>query len=112
MDADFEKADGIDLVVNVILGTIPKNNYVEAHLFNNAGSLGQLSKIREQTYERVQSNISVNLTAPIILTSKFIARFGHVGCKMGIVNVSSLAAYSLFNKVGFSHLKHGECIAP
>lgn len=64
----------------------------ELVLINNAGTLGSIKPIGEDDDEAIQRSFDLNLTAPAILTNKFLKRFRSLEAKKLVVNVSSGAA--------------------
>ncbi|EGF83437.1 hypothetical protein BATDEDRAFT_84986 [Batrachochytrium dendrobatidis JAM81] len=79
--------------------------YTTAVLFNNAGTLGTLSRIRDQTISDMRKSIDVNLMAPLVLSAAFLKQFADCS-KLILVNVSSLAAIQPFDTWGvYSSIK-------
>jgi benzil reductase ((S)-benzoin forming) len=64
----------------------------ELVLINNAGTLGSIKPVGRDDDEAIRKSFDLNLTAPAILSNKFIARFQDLDAKKLIVNVSSGAA--------------------
>ncbi|KAI9002728.1 hypothetical protein BC832DRAFT_585343 [Gaertneriomyces semiglobifer] len=89
----------LDFVSEEILRQVPDavSSYTQAYLFNNAGSLGKLDRIRTQTASDIRAAIDLNVTAPTVLTAAFLRRFASVVEKTVIVNVSSLAGIQPFD---------------
>ncbi|KAJ1563030.1 hypothetical protein HK096_002053, partial [Nowakowskiella sp. JEL0078] len=73
----------------------PLSSYSKAYLFNNAGSLGALKKIKDQKTNNIRTAIDLNVTAPMALTSHFLRAFSSTEF-LSIVNVSSLAAWGIY----------------
>ncbi len=61
----------------------------ELILINNAGILNPIKKIGTYTAEAVSMNVQVNLTAPMVLSNKFVAAYQQLNCKKLILNISS-----------------------
>ncbi len=61
----------------------------ELALINNAGTLGSIKPVGTDEDEAIRRSFDLNLSAPAILTNKFIARFQALQAKKLIVNVSS-----------------------
>ncbi|KAL2913730.1 hypothetical protein HK105_206746 [Polyrhizophydium stewartii] len=78
----------------------PPGAYHSVTLVNNAGSLGRLARIRDQTLEDVRRNLELNVTAPLVLTAAFLKRFASECARTVVVNVSSLAAVQPFDTWG------------
>ncbi|KAJ3089260.1 hypothetical protein HK102_006816 [Quaeritorhiza haematococci] len=84
--------------IEAVLSGVPAGvTYAKAFLFNNAGSLGKLSRVREQSVSDIKAAIDLNVTVPLALTSVFVKKFGSVCKRTTIVNVSSLAAVEPFD---------------
>lgn len=69
----------------------PKTEGKELILINNAGVLGEVSRIENQTSDQAQLVMQVNYIAPVQLIRKFLHEFSSVANKT-IVNISSGAA--------------------
>ncbi|KAJ3296571.1 hypothetical protein HK104_001487 [Borealophlyctis nickersoniae] len=95
-EADFSHQN-LEKVVSDIFTHIHSSNYTKVYLINNAGSLGQLARIRDQRPESIQLEIHVNVTAPMILTAAFLKRFASSAERTVVVNVSSLAGIQPFD---------------
>ena len=89
--ADFSQSD-LDPVASSVLSVIPQQDYDTVYLFNNAGSLGPLKRIRDQDAVDIEREIRINVTAPLVLTSKLLRKFADTVPKTVVVNISSLAA--------------------
>lgn len=61
-------------------------------LINNAGSLGLVKYIGMNDDEILANTIDVNLTAPILLTNKFLKTYSDLKAEKIIINISSGAA--------------------
>ncbi len=61
----------------------------ELVLINNAGTLGSIKPVGKDDDDAIQRSFDLNLTAPAILTNKFIKHFQELNAKKLIVNVSS-----------------------
>ncbi|KAJ3056332.1 hypothetical protein HK097_007310 [Rhizophlyctis rosea] len=94
--ADFSQSD-LDPVASSVLSVIPLQEYSAVYLFNNAGSLGPLKRIRDQDAVDIEREIRINVTAPLVLTSKVLKKFADTVPKTVVVNVSSLAAVQPFD---------------
>lgn len=65
------------------------NELQELVLINNAGTLGSIRPIGKDEDEAIQQSFDLNLSAPAILTNKFLKHFQELEAKKLIVNVSS-----------------------
>ena len=81
--ANFEEAD---VLVNQVLKDF--DGVIDV-LINNAGMLDPIKKIGTYTAEAVSMNVQVNLTAPMVLSNKFVAAYQQLNCKKLILNISS-----------------------
>ncbi|WP_186763923.1 SDR family NAD(P)-dependent oxidoreductase [Planomicrobium sp. CPCC 101079] len=80
-------------------------------LINNAGTVEPIGFSDNNDPEAIQANINLNLTAPMILCSAFIAQFKSKECEKAIVNISSGAARKIYqgwsaycaSKAGLDH---------
>jgi benzil reductase ((S)-benzoin forming) len=79
-------------ILETILDSINLNKLTEILLINNAGSLGSISTIENNSTESIQKTIALNLSTPIALTSCFIDHLKLSNIKKRIVNISSGAA--------------------
>ncbi|KAJ3161048.1 hypothetical protein HDU86_007667 [Geranomyces michiganensis] len=102
--ADFAQPDpaALDSLCAALLRSIPNppEQYSRVYLFNNAGSLGKLDRLRTQTAADIAPAVLVNLTAPLTLTSAFLRMFPPTavpGRQTVLVNISSLAAVQPFD---------------
>lgn len=89
---DLSKGDIIETTMTEIFSHLDKNNTKILTLINNAGDLGTVNTIENLTPEEINYTISVNLTAPLILSSLFIKLTKGWKCKKNIFNISSGAA--------------------
>ncbi|KAJ3040871.1 hypothetical protein HDV00_010331 [Rhizophlyctis rosea] len=96
LPTDFSLPD-VDASTSTIISAIPPAKYDIVYLFNNAGSLGKLQRIRDRSCEDIEREMRVNVTAPMVLTSKVLRKYADDATKTVIVNVSSLAAIQPFD---------------
>ena len=75
-----------------ILKQIDFNSLTSIVLINNAGSLGDISNIENNTAISIEKTIALNLSTPLALTSSFIKELKETKCKKYILNISSGAA--------------------
>jgi benzil reductase ((S)-benzoin forming) len=78
-----------------IINSIDKSNVEEIYLVNNAAVIYPVSFIDSSKVKDITSNITVNLIAPIILTSLFIQLTSEFNAERRIVNISSASAKNL-----------------
>jgi len=89
---DLSNTETIENVVTEIFSHLDKNTTKVLTLINNAGDLGTVDTIENITPKEIDYTISVNLIAPLILSSLFIKLSKGWECKKKIINISSGAA--------------------
>jgi len=89
---DLSNINNIEVTINEIFSHIDRNNTKILTLINNAGDLGTVNTIENLSPKEINYTISVNLTAPLILSSLFINNSKDWDCKKNIYNISSGAA--------------------
>ncbi|KAI8854981.1 hypothetical protein BC829DRAFT_359451 [Chytridium lagenaria] len=102
---DFQSADvdfsslNLDFLCEDILSSYVKqpSMYQSATLINNAGSLGSLTRSRNLTASMIRSAFEVNVVAPMVMTSRFLSKFGSTCDSVTVINISSLAAIEPFD---------------
>ncbi|KAJ3109049.1 hypothetical protein HDU97_009167 [Phlyctochytrium planicorne] len=96
VEVDFSSPNLDTICSDVFDSFIPDGSYDAVFLFNNAGSLGTLDRIRNLTASLIRSALEVNVVAPVVLTAQFLTKFS--SCKaVTVVNISSLAAIEPFD---------------
>ncbi|MCI4394314.1 hypothetical protein PGIGA_G00167310 [Pangasianodon gigas] len=96
--ADLGQKDGVERVIREARKT-PSSDINSLFLFNNAGSLGDVSRyVRGFTdMDEVDRYLSMNVSSALCLTAGILQVFpGHVGLRRCVVNVSSLCALQPF----------------
>jgi benzil reductase ((S)-benzoin forming) len=66
-------------------------------LVNNAGTLGAVQYVGQQSNENIQNSIQVNFISAALLMNKFISAYQNVDCQKLIINISSGAAISAYD---------------
>ncbi|PSL41930.1 benzil reductase ((S)-benzoin forming) [Planomicrobium soli] len=97
-------------LVAKIASALPEN-VQSITLINNAGTIEPIGFSGQNDPLAIQANINLNLTAPMILSSSFIAQFKNVDCIKSIVNISSGAGRKVYrgwsaycaSKAGLDH---------
>ncbi len=92
MELDLAKTDLIPQLIASIFKDIDSNKSGSITLINNAGILSPISRIDNASSEEIALNLSINLIAPIVLTSEFIKMTRDFNCKKLVVNISTGAA--------------------
>jgi len=67
------------------------------YLINNAGTLGGITHVGNQSANSIVSTIHLNLTAPLLLTNNFIAYYREIDCEKVVVNISSGAGKNAYD---------------
>lgn len=71
-------------------------------LINNAGAIGPVTRVGEQSYKEVANNYTLNVTAPSVLCNQFVKAYQNTSAEKIIINVSSgagkapIAAWSTY----------------
>ncbi|MFD2115196.1 SDR family NAD(P)-dependent oxidoreductase [Paenibacillus yanchengensis] len=89
---DLSYAERVALIMQDILATIDPININSITLINNAASVSPIKDIQYCTQEEIISNVQLNLTTPIILTSNFMRLTSEWKINRRIVNISSASA--------------------
>ncbi|MDV7187313.1 SDR family NAD(P)-dependent oxidoreductase [Lutibacter sp. TH_r2] len=93
---DLSKFENIEPILNEIFLHIDSENTENITLINNAGYLGEVNTIENIIASDINYALSVNLIAPLILTSQFIKHTKNWTSKKQIFNISSGAAVSAY----------------
>ena len=73
--------------------SFPKiDNVKEIYLINNAGEIGNITKIGNKSSNNIVSEVNINITAPILLSNLFIKTYKAIQSRLTIINISSGAA--------------------
>ena len=91
---DISEIDKIEQLVNILVSKINSDTLKRIVLINNAGTLGQISKIEDISSNDIENTIKVNYTAPLAFISTFIRATKEWKCSKKIINISSGAASS------------------
>ncbi|MDF0728078.1 (S)-benzoin forming benzil reductase [Cytobacillus sp. S13-E01] len=89
---DLQKLEEIEKMMEKILASIDVSNTEGIYLVNNAGVVDPIKPVGKASSREVEANIRVNLIAPMVLTSQFIAHTEGINTEKVIINVSSGAA--------------------
>lgn len=89
---DLSKSIKIKSLMDDIFSGIDMFSATELVLINNAGIVEPIGPLGKFNVEEIQQHVSVNITAPIALSSEFIRRAGSLKIKKSIINISSGAA--------------------
>ena len=73
--------------------SFPKiDNVKEIYLINNAGEIGNITKIGNKASNNIVNEVNINITAPILLSNLFIKTYKSIQSRLTIINISSGAA--------------------
>ena len=91
---DLANQDSLTTVSKECFENVNPTNFQHAVLVQNAGSLGNMSYLRDlSSVDDIQATMLLNVTSAFILTSKFLNAFKKSdGLRRTVVNISSLAA--------------------
>ncbi|WP_079507011.1 (S)-benzoin forming benzil reductase [Mesobacillus jeotgali] len=88
---DLAAADQVQSVFSKIAEFVFKDAEI-VYVINNAGVIEPIEVGGELDPSLVQTNVHVNLTAPILISNLFLQKAKDTGCKVVIANVTSGAA--------------------
>jgi benzil reductase ((S)-benzoin forming) len=92
---DLNNVELFEELMESIINTIDKSNIDGIYLINNAAVISPLTFIDSSKVKDITSNLTVNLLAPIILTSLFIRLTSEINAERRIVNISSASVKNL-----------------
>jgi sepiapterin reductase len=92
---DFSDAN-FEISLNKAFSELKGGLFSKVYLFNSAGSLGPLLKIRNLESKAIFEQINLNISAPIIIARDFLNHFAGKYSST-IINISSLAAIQPFD---------------
>jgi benzil reductase ((S)-benzoin forming) len=91
-EQDLTDIDKIPALMNQIFSFIDPSTATEITLINNAGIVEPVGPLGKFSPEEIHQHITINLTAPVILSNEFIKESAKFTCRKNIVNISSGAA--------------------
>jgi benzil reductase ((S)-benzoin forming) len=89
---DLSTIDDLESVFSSILSTINKDIVQRIILINNAGTLGKIGRVENNTASKIQNSIQLNTITPFLLTSIFLKETQNWHCQKKVINISSGAA--------------------
>ncbi|MFO8075709.1 MAG: SDR family NAD(P)-dependent oxidoreductase [Actinomycetota bacterium] len=89
---DLARLDGLDGLMDDVFARIDLAAAEGLYLINNAGLLDPVAAVEHLDPEAMALHVTVNLVAPMRLTSLFIGHSGQATCRRVVANVSSSAA--------------------
>lgn len=87
----------IEKTITEIFSNLDKNTATALTLFNNAGTISKIDTVDKLSSTDIQTDLQVNLMAPIFLSSLFIKLSKDFNCKKKIINISSGAAINPYD---------------
>ncbi|MFX3673575.1 MAG: SDR family NAD(P)-dependent oxidoreductase [Paenisporosarcina sp.] len=97
--ADLSETGKLESLMNEIIGAAPQNAK-SFTLINNAGMVDPIGLIGSVKAEEMTKAISVNLTAPIVISNVFISKLKEFEGSKRIVNISSGAGRNAYEGWG------------
>ena len=91
---DLNNIDEIPGLMEQVFNKIKKDHAEEICLINNAGMLSPIKALHEIKTTDIKSNITINLTAPLVIIAEFLKLTKTLKIAKKIVNVSSKASHS------------------
>lgn len=88
IEQDLAQTNELPTLMDQIFQAIP-DDFESITLINNAGIVEPIGKVESHSLEAIANSITVNLTAPMILTSMFINRLENQPVVKKIINISS-----------------------
>lgn len=92
IEADLSDAEQTENSMNQVFETVEPGDLSSLVLINNAGVLGPIGQIEQADRSQITTNLSTNLNAPAILTSRFIEQSQQLAIPKWILNITSGAA--------------------
>ncbi|EMY3553498.1 SDR family NAD(P)-dependent oxidoreductase [Flavobacterium psychrophilum] len=89
---DLSKTEDLENTFSQILNTIDENTIKRIIFINNAGTLGKIGRLENNSSSDIQNAIQVNTITPFLLTSLFLKETQNWNCSKKIINISSGAA--------------------
>ena len=89
---DLSKTEGLEDAFSKILNTIDKDALEKIVFINNAGTLGTIGRLENNSACDIQNVIQLNTITPFLLTSVFLKETQDWLCSKKIINISSGAA--------------------
>ncbi|GFZ79372.1 short-chain dehydrogenase [Paenibacillus marchantiophytorum] len=95
LEIDLNDTDQIATIMEQAFSRIDRSNVEGIYLINNAAVVSPLSRIEQGRSEQFKQNLTVNLLAPIVLTSLFIRLSESFQIEKRVLNISSSSAKNL-----------------
>ncbi len=91
-EADLSERDQAELFINSVFGKIHLTDNDKIVLINNAGMLEPVAPVKSIDFEMAEKHLNLNLLAPFILSSVFLAKTEALPIPKVILNISSGAS--------------------
>jgi benzil reductase ((S)-benzoin forming) len=91
-EQDLTDLEKIPSLIHEIFTYIDPDKVEEITLINNAGIVEPVKPLGKCTFEEISDHITINYSAPAILSNEFIKESERFKCKKNIINISSGAA--------------------
>ncbi|MEO8516086.1 MAG: SDR family NAD(P)-dependent oxidoreductase [Flavobacterium sp.] len=89
---DLSNADGIENSFSAVFKTINAAEVQKITLINNAGTLGKIGPIENNSAAQIQQIIQLNTITPFVLSATFLKETQTWNCSKKIISISSGAA--------------------
>lgn len=89
---DLTHIEGLEELIAAIFNKIAPQQTSKISLINNAGTLGEISRVENIRISDLNHSIQLNTTAPLALSALFIKYSSKYTCPKTIINISSGAA--------------------
>ena len=83
---DLTLTETIPETLNKVFSQYKIHSYKQVTLINNAGKIKPVALLGNLSTKEIQDNISVNLTAPIVVTNEFLKHTNSYKGKIKIIN--------------------------
>lgn len=94
---DLSDVNEIAIHFSELLNSLKTESFSSLTLINNAGRLGEIKPLAYLNATDISKTITLNTTAPLVLSSMFIQFASRYSCKKKIINISSGAASSPYS---------------
>jgi benzil reductase ((S)-benzoin forming) len=96
-EADLSKRDQAELFINSVFEKIHLTDNDKIALINNAGMLEPVAPVKSIDFEMTEKHLNLNLLAPFIMSSVFLAKTTGLSIPKVILNISSGASSHAFS---------------
>lgn len=86
---DLSDLNAIETVLKKVFESHQTSDYQQITLINNAGTIYPVAPIGDTSISDLARNISINLTAPMILTNEFLKHTVNYEGQLKVINISS-----------------------